>query len=208
MGWTGYARTPRDPAAEVARLCTFETDSRKGAPVKIVKRGSIFYAAVRTTVTAPDGAPRTYQMDKDGAYVFGAVFLTRQDRGEWLYKDMDEGMGPYECGAPVSILDLLSPTTNESALCWRKRCRARAALQSRKVAEGDVIRFAEPLTFTDGSRRDTFRVAIDGFPGCRKRTVFECPETGARYRISAFKTRAWDIVSRGQTDAGAGEAAT
>lgn len=203
MGWTGYAVAPRDPAAEIARLCTFETDSRTAAPLRIARRGAVFYAAVRSVVTAPGGEPSRYELDADDAYVFAAVFLTRRDRGEWLYRDMDEGMGPHESGAPASILDLLSETTDESALNWRARCRARAALEARTLAAGDVIRFAAPLTFADGSARDTFRVAIDDFPGCRKRTVFECPETGARYRISAFRRRAWSLVSKG----GAGEGA-
>ena len=80
---------------------------------------------------------------------------------------------------------------------------SRAALEARTLAAGDVIRFAAPLTFADGSERDTFRVAIDDFPGCRKRTVFECPETGARYRISAFRRRAWSLVSKGGAGKGA-----
>jgi len=39
------------------------------------------------------------------------------------YKDMDEGMGPYDTKCPAAILDLLTPTTNEYALKWREACR-------------------------------------------------------------------------------------
>ena len=40
MGWTGYPTAPRDPQAEIARLCTFETETRSAVPIKISKRGS------------------------------------------------------------------------------------------------------------------------------------------------------------------------
>lgn len=41
------------------------------------------------------------------------------------WKDMDEGCGPCECDCPEKILKLLTPTTNEYALSWRKACWAK-----------------------------------------------------------------------------------
>ena len=38
------------------------------------------------------------------------------------YKDMDETCGPCNCNCPKGILDLLTPTENETANAWRKRC--------------------------------------------------------------------------------------
>ena len=38
------------------------------------------------------------------------------------YKDMEESEGPYYYNCPERILKLLTPTSNEYALRWRKKC--------------------------------------------------------------------------------------
>ena len=91
------------------------------------------------------------------------MILTSRSNGEWCYKDMEESTGPCEAQAPQKLLDMLSPTTREYALSWRKRCKAAAALTGRKIAHGDTIQLAEPLTFNDGITRDTFTVQRKGF---------------------------------------------
>ena len=74
-----------------------------------------YYAAVKT--------PKS-----DEAYeIWAAIFLTSFDRSltdNFAYKDMDETMGPSTpyCKCPVSILKLLTETTNEAAVEWRKKC--------------------------------------------------------------------------------------
>lgn len=113
MGWLFYTdrrvRTYADEKAEIERLCTFETDTRKTVLIKASKVGSTWYAAAK--VTMRDGTPvedATYMTDADGSITFGAVFLTRYDDGCWGYKDMEESAGPVESRAPLSLLDLLS----------------------------------------------------------------------------------------------------
>lgn len=196
MGWTGYPVAPRDPAAEIERLCTFETDARRSAPVMTRRSGSTFYVAVRAEPKTPDAVPAGYQTDESGAYVFAAVFETRRERGEWLYKDMDETMGPTLWGAPLALIDALSPTTDPSALAWRQKCRDYAALARRRLSDGDVIRFAEPVRFADRDRQ-TFRVVRERWPGAlRAVTRFECVETGATCRIGGYTGRVWDRIER------------
>ena len=85
MGWLFYTgrrvKTYADEKAEIARLCTSETDTRKTVLLKACKVGSTWYAAAK--VTNIDGAPvedRTYVTDADGSITFGAVFLTRYDK--------------------------------------------------------------------------------------------------------------------------------
>ena len=89
-----------------------------GKEHKILKSamvGSTYYAAVQT--------PKS-----DEAYeIWAAIFLTSFDRSltdNFAYKDMDETMGPSTpyCKCPVSILKLLTETTNEVAIEWRKKC--------------------------------------------------------------------------------------
>ncbi|MFF8597160.1 DUF6927 domain-containing protein [Streptomyces sp. NPDC015220] len=43
------------------------------------------------------------------------------------YKDLDENCGPGDHKAPKSVLNALTPTTNEYALAWRTQCRAHHA---------------------------------------------------------------------------------
>jgi hypothetical protein len=58
--------------------------------------------------------------------VFAVVILCRF--GKWPgghnfgWKDMDETAGPNEDNCPESILKLLTPTSNEYANDWRRRC--------------------------------------------------------------------------------------
>ena len=65
-------------------------------------------------------------------------------------------------------------------------------LASRTLKPGDVIRLEQPLRFTDGTERQSFRVSIERYPGRRRSTtVFTCLETGAACRISNIRQRTW-----------------
>ncbi len=73
--------------------------------------GSTWYAALK---------------DKETGEVHAAVVLTHIDRNEYCnfgFKWMSETSEPVECDCPESILSLLSPTDDETALQWRERCR-------------------------------------------------------------------------------------
>jgi len=69
------------------------------------------------------------------------------------FKDMDENMGPFNHDCPERILNLLTPTSNGLANKWRYRCRE--MLERKKSAPklqvGDVLEFAQPVRFTNGS---------------------------------------------------------
>jgi hypothetical protein len=68
--------------------------------------------------------------------VWAAVFLLGYGRRSFDdhnfgWKDMDERCGPVESSCPERILKLLTPTDNEYANEWRKRCWAN--IEARKV---------------------------------------------------------------------------
>lgn len=50
-------------------------------------------------------------------------FRWRRDYYNLLYRDDNEASEPYRADCPERILDLLTPTDNESALRWRRRAR-------------------------------------------------------------------------------------
>lgn len=102
---------------------------------------------------------------------------------------LDESVGPYEDSCPRHILDLLTPTDREHALDWRARCRANLARRARKIEDGDRIRLAQALTFSDGHVGAEFIVVKRG-----RRLSFRDPVTRCGYAISRFMERDWAIV--------------
>ena len=188
MGWLFYTdhrvKTYADEKAEIARLCTFETNTRKTVLVKACKVGSAWYAAAKVTNTG--GTPvedATYVTDEDGSITFAAVFLTRYDDGCWGYKDMEESAGPVESRAPVRLLAQLSELKDPDsyAHAWRQRCRNWAAIPD--YDEGDRIRLAAPVTLSDGSTCQT--VTVTHYRrGRQKRRCYRIEETGGLVRLS------------------------
>ena len=188
MGWLFYTdrrvQTYADEKAEIARLCTFESDTRKTVLLKACKVGSTWYAAAK--VTNVDGSPvedATYITDADGSITFAAVFLTRYDEGCWGYKDMEESAGPVESRAPLSLLALLSELKDPDsyAHAWRQRCRDWAAIPN--FQEGDRIRLAAPVALTDGSTCQIV-TATHYRRGRQKRRCYRIEETGGLVRLS------------------------
>jgi len=188
MGWLFYTdrrvQTYADEKAEIARLCSFETDTRKTELVKACKVGSTWYAAAR--ITNLDGTPvedATYVTDPDGSITFGAVFLTRYHDGCWGYKDMEESAGPVESRAPLSLLNLLSglKDSDSYAQAWRQRCRDWAAIPD--YQEGDRIKLAAPVSLSDGSTCQIV-TATHYRRGRQKRRCYRIEETGGLVRLS------------------------
>ena len=82
------------------------------------------------------------------------------------YKDMSEDMGPYYYDAPKSILDLLTPTTNENSIKWRANCVEVISKNEIKksLKKGDVIEFNREFSFKGYGKASVFNV-IDNAKG-------------------------------------------
>lgn len=132
MGWTSYhtystyknGKQYIDRKAECDDLFnTVMSDSETGREIdyevlKSAMVGRTYYAAVQRTMCATETEPERSE-------VFAAVVVTSIDRRyyyNFMYNAMDETVGPCECKCPKSILDLLTPTDNECAKEWRRRC--------------------------------------------------------------------------------------
>jgi hypothetical protein len=114
------------------------------------------------------------------AYVFAAVILISNTRKRGFgYKDMDEGMGPYECACPDRIMRLLSPLAEVPnpgyAADWRARVAAhKQAAKDRKAKRaalqpGSIVTLERAVTFRDGTTAAMFRLCF-----FRRRTpIFE-----------------------------------
>jgi hypothetical protein len=200
MGWLFYTdrrvQTYANEKAEITRLCTFETDMRRTTLVKASKVGSTWYAAAKVESLGP--APledRTYVIDKDGSFTFGAVFLTRYDDGCWGYKDIEESASPCESRALLSLLNLLSELKDPDsyAHAWRQRCRDWAGIPD--YTEGDKIKLACLVTLSDGSACQIV-TATHYRRGRQKRRCYRIEETGSLVRLSKASLAGSTLISR------------
>jgi hypothetical protein len=136
MGWTEVHKEPcsyRDYFNEGLKGSIIDSHTEKG----------VFYGALR---------------HEKGVYAL--VILVRPQKGYFnlSYKWMDESFHPYYYDCPDRILDLLTPTESKGANEWRSICRERNK-RKKQVKKGTVIKFTEPIHFTNGIVRDTFQYA-------------------------------------------------
>jgi hypothetical protein len=91
--------------------------------------------------------------------IWASAIMVKFYRESWslcaatVYKEMDESMGPNINECPEKILNLLSPTTSEYAIAWRKECRERIAKRkklNKMLVHGNLIKFKNPIKFTNG----------------------------------------------------------
>lgn len=181
------------------------TSRPKGTPIKTFLKERVFgpnfeileCAVVKRTTAYV--AARNLETGK----VFACVFLLAyrpNDRGfEFGYKDMTEDCGPNAIECPERVLDLLTPTESKWALEWRAKCRERLATKKAvpKVKPGDVIRFATPIRFRDGSVRDTFRLKSRGRNG-RGRYFEAVGFVGwsNSFTITGWRERPFEVLER------------
>ncbi len=98
-------------------------------------------------------------------------------------------MGPCEAGCPARILRLLSPTSKEGALDWRRRCLVRLRLHARRIDNGMRIKLPRPISFSDGHSGTEFIVVKQG-----EKITFRNDKGYGHYRISNFRDLAWSVV--------------
>lgn len=140
MGWTYFACSSHEKTENILRR-NLEQNGQDGTTWRfhhLTMRGSTAYAIVK--LEKPDGT----------VDYWGEVILTsRKHHGEFGYKNMDEGMGPYRHDAPLSMideLDRLAPNPGSYAQDWRNRVRAHHAEKQarRKIVWASDMRIRAP----------------------------------------------------------------
>ena len=192
MGWLYMPRCSMaghaSPKAYLDDQFTYSRDQEDGSTrgLKVLASSCpgnrVYYAAAQALANG------------GGGEIFAIVCLVRWNPNDkegmiFGYKDMDETMGPNEASCPEAILKLLTPTQNEHALDWRKRCLANLQRRLRKLQDGDRIKLPAPMKFTDGHEGDEFIVEKRG-----RRVVLRDPASRLGYRITGFMERAWTVV--------------
>lgn len=113
MGWIGYAATKFnddgkvDPVKEISSY--LKEYNENVLAIKCVNN------VVYTAIASQDHSAKTITR--------GIVFVTHVEDGIFYFNEICEEMGPFASECPNEILDILSPTNEESAIKWRRRCR-------------------------------------------------------------------------------------
>jgi hypothetical protein len=145
--------------------------------VKSATKGGVYYGAYRT----PQGQ------------VIAVVAPYSYSKGEFIFKAMDESMGPYQTECPVAILNLLTSITAPHAIRWREKCRENAARRhiAARLLEGDVVKFDTPFSFGWAGTHDTFTVRYIG-----KKVRFDTGKNMPLCRITKWQSRPFTILAR------------
>lgn len=194
MGWLSMPRASMGanptPKQYLDAQFTYEQPEAEGQP------GHGFRVLASSYHDAYYAAVQRYDANGPGE-TFAVVCLVRwnpraADGYVFAYQDMDETCGPHQVRCPLKVLELLSPTDHPYALDWRRRCHE--TLQRRKPLppDGALLRFAQPITFSNGTSYQFMRVKRDG------RTITLTSRDGhGHYKVSRLVERDFEIVREG-----------
>lgn len=159
MGWT-YTHRGNTPIKEfLASRVNCENEHARWLllGIAIVKMRTA-YMAVEIIRRDKDSGQLDMATRKVVAFVFLLDYRSSESGHDIGYKDMDESVGPCECECPERILQLLTPTSHEYALSWRKRCwEIITERKSFKLPKDGIIE-TKPISFRDGRTRSRFKV--------------------------------------------------
>lgn len=158
MGWTFTSKGSQTTKEFFEKEFNYDKgDGRSGKIIRFSCTWTIAYMAYEVKVPATESGPAKTD-------VIAIVCLLRHVPNDpagytFGYKDMTENMGPCERRCPKTILELLTPTTEEYAIGWRKDCweRINKKATAPKVKAGDWVKFAQTIRFRGGSELDTLQ---------------------------------------------------
>lgn len=163
MGWCGlhatcYKNGTVDRRAECDRHFMGGLNRGHYNVLKSAMVGSTYYAAVQTLKNYSGKDHKGNEIYEDipdnKRETFGVICLTMvnmKDYFNFRYKVISEDMGPFESKCPDSILKLLSPTEDELAFAWRKRCKENNELK-RRLTRREPIKFKVTHEMTSGHK--------------------------------------------------------
>jgi hypothetical protein len=145
MGWTfPYYATRKSVIAELTDHYVSENKLFERTCLAKCYKGSNFkgtlYAVFENKHFNADGT-----LEKTVRYIFVGLLQCRKMDGQmtWGYKDLEESMGPGECGCPVSYFKLVPVPPNNWARLWRERCVLRQKEVALRVKLNRAIRKGE-----------------------------------------------------------------
>lgn len=159
MGWIFTKRGDIPVKEFLADRINCENDHAKWVllDIAIVKMRTA-YMAVEIIRRDQESKQLDMATRKVVAFVFLLDYRSSEPGYDIGYKDMDESMGPCESECPERILKILTPTTHEYALAWRKRCWDNIAKKKSFKLKKDAVIETQPISFKDGLTRSRFKI--------------------------------------------------
>jgi len=172
MGWTSLNKTAGMSVKDF--FCKEFNSVSSEASLEVIDCSATLSEAYLAIEVIRAGKPRE---------VFAMVCLIHYNPKSYhnfSYKDMEETAGPYYYNCPERILNLLTPTTNQYAMEWRRECREtieqKKARPSFKV--GDILEFKEPISFSNAWKLKRLK-AVN-----KRKLIFKSPDTNAvRFKL-------------------------
>lgn len=116
MGWSGEGSNYRNIHGMYNKIKAYANDMVKETNDSEIYKWTILDFAIKNNTLYFVGENKVTKIK------MAFVDLFRTSSHELFVKNLNEEMGPYESNCPKKILKQLTPTDNEIALEWRKRC--------------------------------------------------------------------------------------
>jgi len=187
MGWTGQINRFNTVKEMLINEFSGEDENFVWSLHDVSMKGSVLYG-----IASRQDKKTSISMSE------AIVILTRKDKDGWTYyKEMGETVHPYYYDAPKRLLnklDALYPPLNDNAIAWRAKCRSQISKAKIKLKNGDIVRFASPMTFNFSVGKiteDTFQyVEYQG-----KRNIFKTNNGHTLVRITNLNKKEFQIIS-------------
>ena len=187
MGWT-FTNKPKGESVKefFSKEFNYENETSVGRVIDCS-------ASLREAYLAYEIEKKNNGGQKEVVAIVCLIQYTKDPYYNFGYKDMDETMWPYYYNCPERILKLLTPTTNENALEWRKRCWENIERKKArpKFEVGDILEFEEPIEFSGGIKMKQLKVAS------KRRLLFRDPNGGFglfKLRRNTLKTVPYKVL--------------
>lgn len=134
MNWYGdnsYLNgiTDKDKKNEIINDLTWDDAKSSGRVLDIAGKNNIYYYAVEV-----------FNKEANETFIKGGVVLTSMQNQVLMKNIIEEFHGPMHYDCPSRILDILTPTDNNYANSWRKKC---GEYQAHKSYVGEMRRLCD-----------------------------------------------------------------
>lgn len=124
-------------------------------------------------------------------------YSVRNDDGcNFFYKAMNETEHPYYYDASDKVMNCLTPIDSDLATEWRKKVKElkEKTKKSKSVKVGDIIKFTENFSFSDGHNQDDLWVV------CKKGfyPMTNNPDTLNKWKNAISKAESWKYTDHGR----------
>lgn len=205
MGWTSYHATyyKKGKIDRKAECDAYWLEGLNRGHFNVLKSsmvGNVYYAAIeplkKYAGKDKEGNDVYEDLEKNERKIFAVVFFTSTDMKDYFnfsYKDIHESCGPFAYDCPLSILKLLSPTNDEWALEWRRKCYEKHEKKKNSIGK---LPIGTKIKFT---RHDGVEIVLTKHsPGYQFKTPFWVNESNWTYYKKKHIPENFEVLEYGE----------